>query len=296
MKLVMTLLVRDEEDILATHIEFHLSRGVDFFIATDNLSADATPEILAHYERRGVLRTIRESSDDYSQHAWVTRMARMAAVDHDVGWVINSDADEFWWPDAGATLKGALATLPAAAAAASVERTNFLPRPETQDGFFAETMTVRETRSLNAVGDPLPAKVCHRAHPEIVVLQGNHFVKLGGELVDAVPAPLSILHFPLRSYAGFENKIAKGGAAYERNTKLGKEVGVTWRELYASYRAGGLRGYYDSRTPTEDELRQGLRDGSYVRDARLREFVGDRIVSERIRRIGRGMPAVDGKG
>ncbi|HJM57083.1 MAG TPA: hypothetical protein QF446_07130 [Planctomycetota bacterium] len=39
-RLVMTLLVRNEEDILATNIEYHLARGVDFIIATDNLSDD----------------------------------------------------------------------------------------------------------------------------------------------------------------------------------------------------------------------------------------------------------------
>jgi|HubBroStandDraft_4_1064222.scaffolds.fasta_scaffold15179_1 hypothetical protein len=50
MKLVMTLLARDEEDILASNLDFHVAHGVDFFIATDNLSVDRTSEILRSYE------------------------------------------------------------------------------------------------------------------------------------------------------------------------------------------------------------------------------------------------------
>ena len=96
MKLVMTLLVRDEQDIIRENIEYHLAQGVDFFIATDNRSVDATTNILKEYEARGLLHYIYEGSDDYSQHAWVTRMARMAYKEFGADWVINNDADEFW--------------------------------------------------------------------------------------------------------------------------------------------------------------------------------------------------------
>ena len=52
MKIIMTLLVRDEEDVLRQNIDFHLSQGVDFIIATDNLSVDSTKDILKEYENR----------------------------------------------------------------------------------------------------------------------------------------------------------------------------------------------------------------------------------------------------
>ena len=41
MKLVMTLLVRDEEDIVRENLDFHLAQGVDEVIVTDNGSEDA---------------------------------------------------------------------------------------------------------------------------------------------------------------------------------------------------------------------------------------------------------------
>ena len=79
MKSVMTLLVRDEEDIIAANLDHHYAQGVDFVIATDNGSVDATVSILERYEREGRLHLIHEPTDDFSQHAWVTRMARLAA-------------------------------------------------------------------------------------------------------------------------------------------------------------------------------------------------------------------------
>lgn len=78
-RVVMTLLVRDEEDIVRANLDFHLARGVDFVVATDNRSEDATVSILEDYERQGVLRLLHEPADDYSQGRWVTRMARLAA-------------------------------------------------------------------------------------------------------------------------------------------------------------------------------------------------------------------------
>ena len=61
----MTLLVRNEEDIIRENIEFHLSQGVSYFIATDNRSIDGTADILREYEAKGVLHCSFEGSDQH---------------------------------------------------------------------------------------------------------------------------------------------------------------------------------------------------------------------------------------
>ena len=55
MRLVMTLKVRDEEDVLEANLRYHLAQGIDFFIVTDNGSVDRTPEILSRYQAAGLL-------------------------------------------------------------------------------------------------------------------------------------------------------------------------------------------------------------------------------------------------
>ena len=271
MKLCMTLLVRDEEDILDTHIRFHLARGVDFIIATDNLSEDRSPEILRGFERQGVLHLIREPEDDYSQAKWVTRMARMAATEYGADWVINSDADEFWWPERG-NLESALASLPKDVDVVTAPRLNFVPRSEHLGPIF-DRMTVREVQSLNPLGEPLPPKVCHRAFPDIKVEQGNHAV-LGRDLklLDNWEQ-IVIFHFPMRSYSQFANKIRKGGRAYARNTALPPEMGSTWRELYRLYERGELEEYYARHEVQADEIEEGIRHGRLVPDKRLQAFL-----------------------
>ena len=78
MKIVMTLLVRDEEDILDHNLRYHLAQGVDFFIVMDHMSTDGTPEILDAYQRAGVAEVIPQKHAGYLQGQWVTSMASRA--------------------------------------------------------------------------------------------------------------------------------------------------------------------------------------------------------------------------
>lgn len=271
MKLVMTLLIRDEVDIVRSNIEYHLNAGVDYFIATDNLSQDGTTEILRDYEAKGVLRYIFQSEDDYSQHRWVTTMARLAAIEHGADWVINNDADEFWLAP-GNDLKAALSSVPHEVIALHSERHNFLPPRHDDDRAFHESMIVRHAVSFNALGQPLPGKVCHRALPDISVSQGNHSVAHNGKTVATEPFDGEILHFPLRSYAQFANKIAKGGAAYARNRQLSPDIGGTWRKLHQQSDAELEQHFVRERRSTP-EIEHGLASGALITDVRLRDIL-----------------------
>jgi hypothetical protein len=267
MKLVMTLLVRDEQDILRENLDFHLARGVDEILLMDNISVDQTADIAREYQRAGCLHYTFQPQDDYSQGRWVTEMARRAIHQFHADWVINSDADEFWWPHVG-SIKDSLASIRADAIAASVKRTNFVARVDSGEPFWRR-MNVRCVASVNALGQSLPGKLAHRAVTDIVVDQGNHRVYVGGQVARCVPAPMTILHFPVRSRAQFFNKVIKGGAAYARNTELNQHVGKTWRHLYGLYLEGKLHHAYTKELHTEEQIARGLAEGALVRDERL---------------------------
>jgi glycosyltransferase involved in cell wall biosynthesis len=274
MKLVMTLLVRDEQDILRENLDFHLGKGVDEIVLMDNLSSDGTAAIAKEYERAGYVHYMFQPQDDYAQGRWVTQMARRASEELHADWVINSDADEFWWPHAG-SIKDALASVDANAIAASAERTNFVPRVDNGEPFWRR-MDVRHAASVNVLGEPLSPKVAHRALPGVVVAQGNHSVYLAGRVAPSAAAPITILHFPVRSRAQFLNKIVKGGAAYARNAELDPAIGKTWRDLYQAYLHGKFDEAYANEVLADQQIASGLATGVLVRDERLAQALDTR--------------------
>lgn len=207
MKLVMTLLVSDEEDTIEPVIDYHLDQGVDFLVVTANRATDEVLEKIGPYVEAGSVRLIREEATVYAQSEWVTRMARLAATEHDADWVINADADEFFWPEPG-TLKEVLAAVPPEYGVLEAPMCHFVPRAE-DNGFFAEDMTVRELRSLKPSGGGLFAKAVHRAVPDVEVSMGNHRVSGTGLEVLRAWQPIVGLHFPLRGYAQFERRVAR---------------------------------------------------------------------------------------
>ena len=238
MRLVMTLLVRNEQDVLRANLEHHLAQGVDHVIITDNLSEDATRDITGEYERAGVATVIDESDDDYDQAAWVTRMARIAADELAADWVVNNDADEFWFAPDG-TLAEHLAALPPAVTVVDAPRHDLLPQPE-DDRPWYERLVYRHVEPLRFDGTDLPSKVCHRAAPDVKVGQGNHVVT-APTLDDPVDTGVRILHVPMRSEPQMRRKVILGGAAYQRNEKVGPRTGHLWRDLAERERRGSSR-------------------------------------------------------
>ena len=287
MKLVMTLLVRNEEDILRENLDFHLASGVDEVILMDNLSTDATAEIAHEYERGGNVHYVHQPKDNHDQGAWVTELARQASRDLKADWVINCDADEFWWPHVG-TLKDALGSLPDNVIVASAQRTNFVARVDDGRPFWRR-MDVRWLASVNPLGRPLLGKVAHRALPDVVVSPGNHLVSAPGGVGTPFSAPITVLHFPIRTREQFFNKVVQMGAAFERNTELDHSVGAAQRHLYRQYLDGELDRMYDRELLSDEQIRDGLDSHVLVRDDRLIRAL------EAIRHPSPGLPERHGR-
>ena len=280
MKLVMTLLVRNAEEILAANIDFHRRQGVDFFIITNNRSEDATVAIAEDYVRSGIAELLHEDDDDYAQARWVTRMARRAASVHHADWVVNNDDDEFWHSPDG-TLREMLEAVPSDQDGLVVDRFNHPPVWNQDDGDFAETMMYREARSLNALGRSLPPKLCHRGFTDIIVAQGNHAAtREETELRTRAAPELMISHFPVRGFAAMERKIALGGAAYARNTELAPSIGETWRWLYGLHQASELRAWYDAQCLSAEAISTGLAEGTLLYDDIVSRVLGSRATAD----------------
>jgi hypothetical protein len=271
-RLVLTLLVRDEQDIVADTLDFYLSAGVDHVIATDNASVDRTREILAGYRDRGLLTLIDEPGRDYRQGEWVTRMARLAALEHEADWVLHTDADEFYWPEEGGSLKGALAAVPDDAGSLAVPVVDFRPREEDGRPWW-ERLTVRETFTRKGRGARLVGGVykpsgdlcfhtLHRATRDATVARGMHSVAGAG--LAQLPGwhPIVTLHFPMRSRAQYVRKLNAGGKPFK-----------PWL-ADAEITTDAASAFYDYKLIDEAEALAGIRRGEFVHDERIARHLG----------------------
>jgi Glycosyl transferase family 2 len=270
MKVVMTLLVRDEVDVVESWLAFHLNAGADFVVATDNRSQDGTTEILERYAREGLVHVISEPGEDLRDGDWVTRMARLAATDFGADWVINSDTDEFWWPRGG-SLKRVLAAIPERYGTVGAFLRTFVPRPG--DSNFAERMTVRFS-ALAPINDPSSLfrpirKIVHRADPTVTLVRGHHAVQDS----DLSPLrgwyPIEAFHFPLRTPEQCARKAAVMGTAFE--THIDRASTGYHAQMYDAVRAGTIDEYYESLVVADDEVERGVAEGRLVVDTRLRD-------------------------
>jgi hypothetical protein len=267
MRLVMTLLVRNEADIIDANVDFHLNAGVDFIVATDTGSEDGSSDILGSYEREGVLHLVRERSP-FSQIEVVTGMARLAATRFSADWIINNDADEFWWPRSG-TLKEVLATVPPRFGSVRGMWRHFVARPFGED-FFAERMTIRICAPVTHEDHAFSPhfKTAHRADPDVRVGGGNHEV-YGDQLLPLVGwYPFDVLHFPIRSLEQCERKYRQWRALDAVGRRSPDPRRAT---AYAAFDEGRSVEFYESHLVGDDVLERGLQEGTLAVDTRLRD-------------------------
>jgi hypothetical protein len=273
MTVVLTMMVRDEVDIVAATIEFHLDQGVDHIVVTDNGSVDGTREVLAEYAAAAPLTVFDDPEHRKQQGAVVTRMARYAHDRLGADWVVNGDADEFLVPvDRSQRLGDVFARMPRELGAFTVPVVN-LVGPMAQRGsgvrrlVWRDERTEEQLRAAGVLSHPTPNAI-HVGSPDVEVAQGNHFTSI--EQQGDVPAglELEVLHLPWRSVAQLARKTENMGRGYEASPDLEpspKHHGMRdWRRL----QAGVLEPFLALRTPLSAELEAGgFRQDAWLREA-----------------------------
>lgn len=243
-RIIMTLLVKNEQDLLEANLQFHKAMGVDAFIVTDNNSTDATPEIIRKYVQKGwIVKVINETATDYEQKNWVDRMIWMAKTRYQADWIINADADELWYAPSG-NLKTELSNTHANVL--TCEMRSMYPdetRPFIQWDRAVKTVPDPEpyNLSLYSIFERQNRKVIHRADGYLQISMGNHKVTMFPQ--HSQESAIRVYHYNIRGRKQFIEKMVNGGKQLEQHK--GRHGGRHWRYFYRLYKEGKLNEEYD---------------------------------------------------
>jgi hypothetical protein len=275
-KLVMTLIAKDEIDIIRYNIEFHLKRGVDFFIATDNDSNDGTRDVFLEYASKGLLFFIDEKGNNFDKKEWVNRMGKIAFENFNAEVIIHNDADEFWYPLSG-NLKDDL-TLHEEADVLIVDRINVvLENKNGLESFPNDTKyavinpiisenTKDDSKNKNLYFFKLQSKLATRTSRTglINVTTGNHaFESTDTSIIQKKINNIEIYHFPVRSKKQFEKRVITNGISVRNNTNLGKEDSWHIKRWYDSFLEGNINSDYNQILINKDEALELIKYGFY---------------------------------
>ena len=239
-KLIMTLLVKDEEDIVAFCIEHHLHMGVDYIFAADDGSTDNTLVILQKYEQKGLLHLVQLSKKRWNQAEVVNQLGEMAHSKFSNAIIFHCDADELWVPTTG-NLKQELTEHPRITGL-YVPVINVLLKDlngleQFPDNAIYYVVKPKEYNSSanqqihNFFLHKYPAKVMYNLKNRyLYVSAGNHeIISNGKKVIMAKSMNITIFHFPVRSKKQFYNKVVKAKYVFKDDKNIQVEAGWHWR-------------------------------------------------------------------
>ncbi len=267
-RLIMTILVKDEADIIEANIRTHAKLGVDAFVVMDNDSTDGTRELLAKLQEEFEIIIVDEKGA-YEQAKWMMQLATLAKKQLGADWVISNDADEFWLPQNKKNLKENLAFK---GSVLTVQRHN-MPLQEGvpnwwESKYFVENpifytkkqQSTQEKLSI-ALGKIGPKTIVN-PHGLISIRGGNHkalhianmrdYLKSGYDKIERFDA-IEVFHYPIRSYEQFEKNIRNRKALLESGKKV--SMGPHYRRWVKIYNDGKLEDEFNNNVVfTQNEI------------------------------------------
>ncbi len=248
-KLVMTILVKNEADIIEANIKTHSYLGVDAFMIMDNNSTDGTREILSKLSKEFNI-TIVDEKGYYQQKKFMTKLAFLAKKKYKPDWIINSDADEFWIPTDRKNLKEHLAFK---GGVVRIDRFNMLPLVESieRDNIFFNSIyevtnqinyRFLKREDISILLGQASRKVITNPHGLIKINSGNHSAEHIAFWDKKTIKGIRNYHYPIRSYKQFKKRVVTRKEVLENypNVKMGDH----YRDLVKKYNSGDLKEEY----------------------------------------------------
>lgn len=257
----MTLLVRNEADIVADNIIYHARKGVDGFVVMDNGSTDGTLEILESLKLNYQIVVINNPAGIYQQSKWMTRLAKIARNTFKADFVISNDADEFWMLDEGLKYSD---VLDKGDSVVTVNRVNsvftediFLPYYSYKDACYRVKQPIQysiddqlNNKNICMQLVPISPKVIVSPKGLIRIKGGNHRAKHMNVFGKRFEKKITVIHFPIRSYAGFLSNIENRSRLLEK----GASMGYHYKRWVEFYRKGELEEEFQRMTLKKENI------------------------------------------
>jgi len=247
--LVMTILVKNEADIIEANIRTHAKLGVDAFVIMDNGSSDGTREILSNLKSEFEI-TIIDENEYYQQKKFMTKLAFLAKKIYKPDWIINSDADEFWIPNNDNGIKEYLKFK---GGVLRIERFNMIPpcdSIEKEDIFFDSiyevsnqiNYRVAEREDISILLGQASRKIIVNPYGLIKINSGNHSAEHIAFWNKKDSKNIKNYHYPIRSYKQFEKRVITRKEVLESFPDV--KMGDHYRVLVSKYNSGKLKDEY----------------------------------------------------
>lgn len=284
-KLGMSIMVRDEEDIIEKNIRFHATMGVEQFFVVNNASVDNTRDIIESLKTEYDIQLIdNPDKQGYRQEEWMTKMVTLAKQT-DCDWLINNDADEFWMPD---NQESILPYLNRQDAVLQIDRFNMQNYEGLESIFDSEYLSFRPVEYdfshtdfpndyINVNLAPCLYKVMTNIHGLLKIRGGNHAAK---HIADTLKRrrftrhcrDITIYHYPIRSFEQFKKRlliIKQIGDAGNLS-----QMGGSARYWYQAAKTGQIEAAYEQLIFNEHDIQAFIKTNIFRKTTMPKHLLG----------------------